>query len=84
MEKRYYFIYDEVAKEFESISEIKDSHFLHLKMTPNENDSTETWYSVTTLTETSARSMFTITGFLPSAKFEELMTQAKEDETIAP
>ena len=80
MEKRYYFIYNEVSAEFEAIQKIDGTQFLHLNMVPNESAPTTPWYSVTTLTEESARKNFTLTGYLPSAIFEELMEQAKEEE----
>ena len=56
-----------------------------VKVTDNETTSAEReLYSTLISDEETARVNFTLTGHLPSAKFEELMLQVKADEAITP
>lgn len=79
MEKIYWFIYNNLTDEWTSIVEVKENEFLGIKLKPEEGEDPNDYYTATPLKEDQARQFFTLTGHLPSEKFDELMTQVKED-----
>ena len=80
MEKIYWFIYDNLADEWEAIMEVKENATLGVKLLPEEEDDPNDYYTSTPLKESQARQFFTLTGHLPSEKFEQLMTEIKEND----
>ena len=68
----YNFIVKKEDQSFVSIIKDNENEVVHVGLN-------KALYSVLTTDEATARANFTLTGHLPNEKFEELMSQAKEE-----
>lgn len=68
----YNFIVKKEDQSFVSIIKDNDNEVVHLGLAKG-------LYSILTTDESTARANFTLTGHLPNEKFEELMSEAKEE-----
>ncbi len=68
----YNFIVKKEDQSFVSIIKDNENEVLHVGIN-------KALYAVLTTDEVTARANFTLTGHLPSEKFEELMSEAKEE-----
>ena len=68
----YNFIVKKEDQSFVSIIKDNDNEVVHVGLAKG-------LYSILTTDEATARANFTLTGHLPNEKFEELMSEAKEE-----
>ena len=68
----YNFIVKKEDQSFVSIIKDNDNEVAHVGINKD-------LYSILTTDEATARANFTLTGHLPNEKFEELMSEAKEE-----
>jgi len=68
----YNFVVKKEDQSFVSIIKDNENEVVHVGIN-------KALYSVLTTDEATARANFTLTGHLPNQKFEELMSQAKEE-----